>query len=137
MSRTIFLLLAASLLAGCGGIADSTAKHQLAVEVIRNGKPFENQAVRASIRTYSDLPFRSLSPATTDTQGWANFEFQAMWSAALVIIPPLGFVPPRAPKPDYLVFVAGRDQTITPKTSKTTYRWREGGWHTEATVTVP
>jgi hypothetical protein len=132
-------LVAGSLVAlcSCGGVADSIAKHELTVRVSRHGHAVADRPVSASMRTYENVPFSKPQETKTDSVGQAHTTFQTMWGAAFLVIPPLGLVPPHPPKPVYSVTVAGNQVMVSPDTPGATYRWEQGSWHTDASVSLP
>ena len=136
---TRVVLVAASVVAlcGCGGVADSIAKHELTVRVSRHGHAVADRPVSVSMRAYQNVPFSKPQETNTDSAGQAHTIFETMWGAAFVVIPPLGLVPPHPPKPVYSLRVAGEQITVSPDTPGVSYRWKHGSWHTDASVSLP
>ena len=128
----IFSLLASFGLYGCGGVADHISTHHLSVRGNKAGQTFT-----ASIKPYPEGTFDSPQTLTTDLQGDANAEFRSRWASAFLIIPPIGNVPWRAPKPSYLISAHGKDTVLLPTSPLTTYRWRGGAWLTETALPLP
>ena len=136
---TRVVLVAASVVAlcGCGGVADSIAKHELTVRVSRHGHAVADRPVSVSMRAYQNVPFSKPQETNTDSAGQAHTIFETMWGAAFVAIPPLGLAPPHPPKPVYSLRVAGEQITVSPDTPGVSYRWEHGSWHTNASVSLP
>ena len=140
MKTTTLCLVAAFALtaAGCGGVADHLSSHRFSLQLLRNGQTVAGAPVDVAIRTYSDVPFSQPQPVTTDSQGRACADFRARWSSAFVIIPPVGNIPRRAPKPHYLVTtIEGGKFTVAPSSPDCEYRWHAGSWQTVATLSLP
>jgi len=123
--------------AGCGGVADHLATHRLNLQLLRHGQPIGGTPIRVAIRPYSDVPFSQPQIVATDPEGHASVGFRARWSSAFVIIPPIGNVPWRAPKPHFLVTAAEGEFTVAPSNTDCEYRWRAHGWQTAATISLP
>ena len=128
-----------SLLSACGGVADHSTTHRLSVRVLRrDGQPAAGQSLSAAVRAYPDAPFSAPQSAVTDARGRAEFAFAGRWGSAFLVLPPLGNVPARPPKPDYRLSLAGREQVISAREpAPASYRWEGGDWRTEATVAAP
>jgi len=139
MKTGVLLALAFAMAsAGCGGVADGIASHRITLHVAHAGQPFAGAPLGVSIRTYSDIPFSQPQPISTDADGRASAEFRARWGSAFLIIPPIGSVPRHPPKPSYLVTTTNGSQfTVSPSTPQCQYRWRDGGWQTDARLDVP
>jgi hypothetical protein len=124
-------------LCGCGGVADCRATHELTVRVSRHGHALASRAVTIAPGDARERRFGKSQQTTTDAAGRAHTSFETMWGAAFVVIPPLGLVPPRAPKPDYAVTVGDHCIIVSPQTPGATYRWQNAGWHTDASIDIP
>ena len=131
MKKCIPLLsfIAMLALSGCGGVMDARCVHHLAVHT-----PHPHQSLTVSIRSVRDAPFRSEQHLVTDAHGDATATFQSGWSAAFFVLPPLGAVPSRPPKPDYLVLSGSQRFVLSPATPEVQYRYQDGGWFTEASI---
>ena len=136
-ARVVLVVTSIVALCGCGGVADSLAKHELTVRVSRHGHAVADRPVSVSMRPYENVPFSKPQETKTDSAGQAHTIFETMWGAAFVVIPPLGLVPPHPPKPVYSLRVAGEQITVSPETPGVTYRWEHGSWHTDASVSLP
>ena len=128
-SNSLLVLVAMLTLSGCGGVMDARCVHHLAVHAARPRQP-----LTVSIRSVRDAPFHSEQHLVTDAHGDATATFQSGWSAAFFVLPPLGAVPSRPPKPDYLVLSGSQRFVLSPATPDVQYRYRDGGWFTEASV---
>ena len=137
MRSLLVLALAAFILSGCGGVADCRATHELNVHVSRHGRPLSERPVSVAMRVEAKAPFMRSQHTATDPAGRAHAAFETMWSAAFVVIPPLGLVPPHPPKPGYAVTIGGKEIVVSPDTPGCTYRWHDGSWHTEASIDLP
>src|ERR1044072_7519206 len=133
----IIALLLPFAVCGCGGVADSIAKHELTVHVSRHVHAVPDRPVSIAMRAYENVSLPKPHQTKTDSSGQAHTIFETMWGAAFVVIPPLGLIPPHPPKPVYSVTVAGKDVVVSPQTPGVTYRWEHGSWHTDASVSLP
>ena len=134
----IFLIACCSLgLIGCGGVADAIATHELNLRVSQHGKAVSGRTISVAMRPYENVPFTKPEQSTTDVNGHAHAQFKTMWGAAFFIIPPIGAVPSRPPKPVYSIRVAGREVAVSPSTGGSTYQWKDGSWHTDAVIDLP
>jgi hypothetical protein len=93
--------------------------------------------VSVAMRVEANALFMRPQQTTTDGAGRAHAAFETMWSAAFVVIPPLGLVPSHPPKPAYAVTVGGKQLIVSSETPGCTYRWQDGSWHTEALIDLP
>jgi hypothetical protein len=137
MTSRVILVIGSIALGGCGGVADSIAKHELTVRVSRHGHAVTDRPVSVAMRAYENVPFTKQQETKTDSTGEARTVFETMWGAAFLVIPPVGLVPPHPPKPVYSLRVAGAQITVSPQTPGVTYRWEHGSWHTDASVSLP
>jgi hypothetical protein len=133
----VTISLATFLLSGCGGVADCRATHEVTLRVSRHGHTLSGRSVSVAMRAYENVPFGQPHKITTDDTGQAHTTFETMWSAAFVVIPPLGLVPSHPPKPAYTVTVDGKQVVVSKDTPGATYRWEHGSWRTEASVSLP
>ena len=137
-TRAIALLVASvATLSGCAGVADSTAKHELSVRVSRDGQAVADRHLSVSMRSNGNDPFGRPHEVKTDSVGQAHLTFETRWSGLFFVIPPVGLIPSRPPKPAYTVTVAGKQVVLSPDTPGVTYRWEDGSWHTDASLTLP
>ena len=137
LRRAFLLLLGASQLSGCGGIADSLATHQFDLRLSRRGQALSGRSVSVAMQPYDDVPFTERQQITTDSGGAAHAEFKTMWGSAFFVIPPIGSVPSRPPKPVYTVTVSGKEIFVSSHTLGATYRWEHDSWHTQAPIDLP
>ena len=137
IARVMLVIGSLVALSGCGGVADSIAKHELTVRVSRRGHAIADRPVSVAMRAYENVPFTKPQETKTDSAGQAHTIFEAMWGAAFLVIPPLGLVPPHPPKPVYSLRIAGEQVRLSPETPGVTYRWEHGSWHTDASVSLP
>lgn len=137
MSKILLDLCSCLALTGCGGIAERVTRAHLSVIVTQKGNPLANQTVISTIRAAYSCDLGSPLTAITDARGCASFERQIMWGCAYLLLPPIGPVPRRPAKPEYLVSVGGRKHLVTPQTPASTYLWRAGGWYTEIMLDFP
>jgi len=129
--------LAALSVCGCGGVADAVAIHEVTLHVSRHGHAVANRSVSVAMRPYENVSFTKPQQISTDSSGRAHADFKTMWGSAFLIIPPIGSVPSHPPKPVYAVTVDGKQVFVSPDTPGVTYRWEDGSWHTEASVSFP
>ena len=135
-TRALVLVLVSAILCGCGGVADCIANHELMLHVTRRGHPLSERPV--AVTMHADKIARSKEhEVTTNTAGEAHTTFETGWSAAFLVIPPVGLVPSRPPKPVYSVTLEGKQLEISPSTPGVVYRWEKGSWHTDAALTLP
>ena len=137
-TTSFFLFGLAVACVGSGGVADHVAKHSLRVQLLRSGQALAGAPIDVSFRAYADTPFSKPQSVTTDSEGRASVEFRARWSSAFLVIPPIGNVPRRAPRPTYLVACgSGNEVAIGPSMPDCNYRWHKRAWETDAKVLVP
>jgi hypothetical protein len=135
--RSIVLLVAAVALSSCGGVADSRAFHQVTIRVNRHGHALPERAISIAMGDARKGRFGKPQQTKTDRAGRAQATFETMWGAAFLVIPPLGLVPSRAPKPDYAVTVGTERVIVSPQTASVIYRWEKGSWNTDASIEIP
>ena len=137
MRSLVVLVIATAGLNGCGGVADCRAIHEVNVRVSRHGHALSQRAVSIAMGDVREEHFSKPHQVTTDAAGRAHTTFETMWGAAFVVIPPLGLIPPRPPKPDYAITVGNQRVLVSPKTPGVTYTWHDGSWHTDGSIDVP
>jgi hypothetical protein len=137
MRPVIILFIAATMLVSCGGVADCRAIHEVTLRVSRHGHALSQRAVSIAMGDARAARFGKSQQATTDAAGLTHTTFDTMWGAAFVVIPPLGLIPPRPPKPDYAVTVGTQRVVVSPQTPGVTYAWRDGAWHTDGAIDIP
>lgn len=116
-------------LSGCGGVFDRTCVDRVVVHTHH-----ARRQITISIRQPYTGRFQSEQRLATDSRGEILTSFQSPWSGVYIV--PLGSIPRRPPKPEYLVLFAGRRLVLSPAAPDTRYRWRDDGWLT-ATILHP
>jgi hypothetical protein len=130
--KQLSAMAVALTLAGCGGMADTDTTHHLGIHTGRAA-----QTLTVAIRPYADGSHHSPQTLVTDSHGDAQADFRTLWGSVFLIIPPIGSIPRRPPKPDYLITYRRKTMVVSPTSPATTYRWQSGAWRTETTIALP
>lgn len=127
--KAAVLILLGMTLSGCAGVSDQRGLSALFLVVHQDGVPMRRVAVAV-------MSHGQKREGVTDSRGEATFEFTYLWNSMFWIIPPIGNVPRRSAKPEYLIQVAGREISVRADSNATTYDERAGEWKTSVTVDV-
>ena len=118
--RHITLLSAAIVLAGCGGVFEGPAQSKLVLHLSpanlrRNALDYRVAVRLPYFSEHLPLGFFEATPSANDSLAYLTPNYR--WSAALVVIPPLGLVPPRPAKPAFIVNRGSKEFYVGPNRS--------------------
>jgi hypothetical protein len=122
---------------GCGGISDGISKPTLSVQFMTGDTALVNQKVSLGMLSLNGAGCLDERAMNTDTDGVAAATFNFRWASAFFIIPPIGNIPQRPERPQYLVSWSGYKVRISKDTPGAVYIWNKGSWLTKATISFP
>jgi len=124
------------LLSSCGGVSHGMSKPTVTILAMTGDTVLSDTKVRLAI-SQEGGPFLQEQSISTDATGLASATFKSRWTAAFFIIPPIGNIPQRPPRPQYVASWRDHEAKITRETPGAVYIWKRGSWSTKATISFP
>jgi len=121
------LFLCVIALSGCAGVADNQGVSILSIFVNKGGAPLTDEPVSVAMGNQR-------KEAVTDGSGQVRVVFTYGWNSYYWIRPPLGSLPRRSAKPEYLIRVAGREIGVRSDSGATTFDTQKGAWTTAIAI---
>ena len=125
------------LLSSCGGVFHGYSRPTVSVLAMTGDTVLADTKLNIAILSPDGEHPRQEQTISTDAPGLASVTFSSTWLAMFFVIPPIGNIPQRPPRPQYIVSWSGHEARITRETPDAVYVWKRGSWSTKATVFFP